>query len=879
MKKILRYLLLKHLHHPKSFWILVGAITLALGLGVIRIERRLDLMSLLPADHPIVKASIQAGVGQHELLWVVADGTEDDIVARRAWAEGVVENLLDQSGMSLNGISAEGGISPSLPVPDDRGISLWPPLLAISSLLDGDGEVMILATEQLYVLAPIILGDRLSPIADAAQLKERFKATAKALSSPDPLRAKLAQLDPLGLRELIPDNNANSSMTDQIAQGIGSLPLTIRTGYLETKDSRYLLLPLVLGFPNGETAATGRILAWVGNGCEGTLPNKVSFNDVVAALSPTVDRAFPVQVTGAHAIAYWESIRLGREIAMSLCLSFVLIGVVYWVGFRTLAGYGLVVLPLLLGMFWALGLSGWILGRLNLMAAAFGAVLLGVGDDVGILIFSRYKDERAAGKSKALSLRTTMLSTGPGVIAAMSATSLVFLACVIAPFPGFRDLGLTAGLGILCCLISTFLLMPPMLIAFDKGRGIFSPTEAQRQLPMRGPALYKAIIAIAVIAFAAIGIARMEWEEDLRRFRQVGNPALELQENLGKTLGTGLQPLAIQMPLDGDFINRWNKVANVLSEEGMSLPHFASIDPLLANSFSPAWLNQSLLLAKNEGLEPSALERPLCSLLFGISDPMAVPFSFVGLIDPSRKYYDLSNPFSIHSPPDEVVFDEDNYSEWHQYLSKPREVPQPTFRLTSVEPDSMLTIPIRLTEEAQDRLEPVLEESGARLVGTRPLFRALKTVAKNSLQGVIFTATLAILGVLAFFGRRWLFLLLALLPMAAGQIAVMGALGWTGQPLTFLSLVAVPVALGVSVDTVFNLLNRARNEINAPAKVSRVNAVCAGTTLAGFGGLAFSSYKGLQGLGIAAIGGTALALLTTQWLLPWILEKWPLNKG
>ena len=39
--------------------------------------------------------------------------------------------------------------------------------------------------------------------------------------------------------------------------------------------------------------------------------------------------------------------------------------------------------PLLVGMVWALGLTGWILGRVNLMAAGFGAVLLGVGDDVG----------------------------------------------------------------------------------------------------------------------------------------------------------------------------------------------------------------------------------------------------------------------------------------------------------------------------------------------------------------------------------------------------------------------------------------------------------------------------------------------------------------
>ena len=57
-----------------------------------------------------------------------------------------------------------------------------------------------------------------------------------------------------------------------------------------------------------------------------------------------------------------------------------------------------------------------------------------------------------------------------------------------------------------------------------------------------------------------------------------------------------------------------------------------------------------------------------------------------------------------------------------------------------------------------------------------------------------------------------------------------------------------------------------------------VNAVCAGTTLAGFGGMVFSGYRGLRGLGLACLGGVALALALTQWLLPRLLEKWPLEK-
>jgi predicted exporter len=879
MKKILRYLLLQHLSRPKNLWILVGIITAALAFGSFRIERQLDLMSLLPTDHPVVKASLQAGVGQNELLWAVAEGGPQDLNSRRAWADSIIEELMDKSSMPINGIDDKGGLSPALPVPiegtiegghiegpvdkslmpingidgggsappsERKGVSLWPPLLAASSLLDGDGDVGRLLTEHVYAIGPMLLGDGLKPLQDPDQLRERFKKTAKALASPDPLPAKLAQMDPLGLLDMLPQDGASIG---SVTQAASSFPLQIKNCHIESKDGRYLILPLTLNFPNGETANTGRVLAWVANGCVGGPPAKASVKGVEAAMRPNADRTFPIKVTGAHAIAYWESNSLGKEVVFSLSLCLVFIAIVYWAGFRTLAGYLYVVAPLLLGMLWTLGMAGWILGRLNLMAAAFGAVLLGVGHDSGLLIFSRYRDERMAGRGKALALRAALLSTGPGVIAGMTATSLAFLACMIAPFPGFRDLGLTAGLGILSCLVATFLLMPPMLLALDRGKGVFAPTASKAPLPMREPSRWKALSAVAIIAFACIGLSRLNWEEDLRRFRQVGNPALELQADLGKLLGAGIQPLGIQIPLDGPapLPQRWNHIADLLVAEGFAMPRWANMGNELRDGLSSdAWLNQALGLAEKEGLEPKALERPLASLKASVADPLYAPRALMRLLDPPQA-------------PDNAA--------------------QPANKAKGGgSGPAMLTLPVRLSETAQDKVEAALEGTGARLVGTRPLFKALKSVAKQSLLEVIAAAMAVIIGIIAIFGRRWLFLLLALIPMAAGQIAVLGTLGWTGEPLTFLSLVAIPVTLGVSVDTVFNLLNRARIEINAPAKVARVNAVCAGTTVASFGGLALSGYRGLQGLGIAAIGGTAVALLTTQWLLPWILEKWPLKK-
>ena len=877
MKRVLRALVHLHLRKPVGLWLVLAGITLLLGWGALRVERRLDLMSLLPMDHPVVKASIEAGVGQQELLWLAAEGTQADLEAREDWAEKLVESLLNQGGVPLNGLSGEGRLSDPLPVPEAKGVSLWPPLLAAGSLRDGDAQVSCLVTEQFYALAPMLLGDKLEPLKDLSEVRRRLHATALARAALlKPVKARMAQLDPLQLQGFLGLSN------DTLARATSSVrafPLKLGTGYLNTTDGRFVLVPLVLDFPSSDTKATARVMTWIGNGAKGPLPlgesvpgaalrlmgwlrsgakgplpRLTNSAQVQQALGQNAERVFPLRATGAHAIAFWESQTLTREVLLSLALSFLLIGVVYWIGFRTLTGYGFVVLPLLVGMLWALGLVGWILGQLNLMAAAFGAVLLGIGDDVGILLFSRYRDERQVGRSKPLALRAALLGTGPGVVAGGVATSLAFLACIAAPFPGFRDLGLTAGLGLLACMASSFLLLPALLLGLDRGKGAFAPKPVLESSNSSTARSWKVWVSGGVLLLGLWGIRRLAWEEDLRRFRQTGNPALVLQETLVKALGAGLQPLAIQIPLDDPehLPQLWNRIVVSLRREGLPMPQWAACASELRRVLgSETWSRQVLEIATKEGLDASLLERPLAALRSSAQDPGAVPRSLQALF-----------------PLPHISADQHSWRPffWRKGQSAGEES-APTF-----------TLPLRLSEASQDRIESEIAATGARLVGTRPLFRAIKTVAREALQDIIALAFGAIVIVVAIFGRRWRFLGLALVPLVASQIGVLGILGWSGEPLTFLSLVAVPIALGVSVDTAMNLLHRARLEPHAAARVARVNAVCAGTTLAGFGGLVFRGYRGLRGLGLASLGGVALALLVTQWVLPWMLEKWPLRK-
>ncbi len=848
LNRLLRALLRLQLRHPRRILAFTILTTLVLGWGVLRVERRLDLMSLLPTDHPVVRASLEAGVGQQELLWLVAEGDAASLESRDDWAEALVSRLLDRGTLPLNGLSGEGRLSGPQPVPGPQGVSLWPPLLAAGSLVDGDAAVGRLITEQLYALAPAILGDRLAPLRNPAEVEGRLRATAKALTSPNPIQARFAQLDPLNLRNLIPSDQ--EALLRATAAG-KSFPLRMKTGYLETKDARYVLVPLVVDFPSADAKATGRILRWLGDGAHGELPAPATLGNVEAALAAHGGRAFPLQATGAHAVAYWESQRLTKEIFLSLSLSFVLIGMVYWIGFRTFSGFGFVVGPLLVGMVWALGLVGWSLGEMNMMSAGFGAVLLGIGDDVGILLYSRYRDERRSGRTKALALRGALLGTGPGVVMGCVATALAFLSAIVTPFPGFRDLGVTAGLGLLACLLASLLLLPPLLLALDKGQGAFAKSPVQ-VLSQGRLATWKPMVALSLLAIALLGTYRLHWEDDLRRFRIGGNPALALQEKLGKVLGSSLQPLALQLTLDdaAQLPKRWNRVAELLEKEGLPLPAWEQGAPELRRVLaSETWRHRTLAAASAAGLDPSALERPLAALSRSLEDPLAVPESLQQLFPPAQKtvrpqLWTLAGALKSKAPLVEI----------------------PT-----------VTIPIRLPEEAQIRLTPLFEADGARLVGTRPLFAAIKEVARQATRDWVFLALALVLFIVAFFGRRVRFLLLAFVPIAAGQIGLLGILAWTNEPFSFLSLMAIPIALGVSVDTALNLLHRARMEASAAAKVARVNAVCAGTTLAGFGGLIFSSYRGLRSLGIACVGGVALALLVTQWVLPWMLEKWPLQ--
>jgi hydrophobe/amphiphile efflux-3 (HAE3) family protein len=95
----------------------------------------------------------------------------------------------------------------------------------------------------------------------------------------------------------------------------------------------------------------------------------------------------------------------------------------------------------------------------SIVIAAF-PVLIGIGIDYAIQFHSRFDEEIKKSTIKE-AVFTTITSSGPSILLAMTATGLGFIALVImAPFPMVKDFGIICLVGIACCYISAMIIVP-----------------------------------------------------------------------------------------------------------------------------------------------------------------------------------------------------------------------------------------------------------------------------------------------------------------------------------------------------------------------------------------------------------------------------------
>ncbi len=251
-----------------------------------------------------------------------------------------------------------------------------------------------------------------------------------------------------------------------------------------------------------------------------------------------------------------------RDIGWITGASFVMVLIIIAGAFRRPRALLIIFVPLVLANLWTLGVAGVTVGALNTFTSFVNAVLIGLGVEFGVHLYSRYRELRESGHAVEASVIRAWDLVGSACTSAAFTSAAGFAALLAAHFAGFRQLGWLLSLGLLFCLIAELVCMPLLLLWLD--REIIPPPVHRHHHKHRRkrPASYRvAPMALMVISFltivAGLIIPRIQFEYDLSELRRSGLAYEDLSESEKALARDSYSPLVVSYDtaeaLDADY--------------------------------------------------------------------------------------------------------------------------------------------------------------------------------------------------------------------------------------------------------------------------------------------------------------------------------------
>ena len=159
-------------------------------------------------------------------------------------------------------------------------------------------------------------------------------------------------------------------------------------------------------------------------------------------------RPLQILVTGRSAFVSEISLSMRYDVVATLLGSVVLVGAIFFAGFRRWLPLVGMALCLLLSCVVALTAGQLLFGRLSMISVGFCAILVGLGVDFAILTIGRYHQARDDGELHQQAIATSVEKLGRAVFFGALTTAVGFLALVLSGAMSFSELGVLIAIGI-----------------------------------------------------------------------------------------------------------------------------------------------------------------------------------------------------------------------------------------------------------------------------------------------------------------------------------------------------------------------------------------------------------------------------------------------
>ena len=188
----------------------------------------------------------------------------------------------------------------------------------------------------------------------------------------------------------------------------------------------------------------------------------------VPAIAPADRLDSGTGMTGMQVITDDETMTMYHDMGWNMLLAFLVVLALFVVTFRMWTSPLIAMIVLIMSITLALGVNALALGELTMMAMMFPIILLGLGVDYFVHILGEFTQRRGEGDDIETALKHTLKKTGRGILTGGLTTAIAFLALAFTTFKGFTDFGLSAGLGVLCTLLTSFLVLPAALVIIHR---------------------------------------------------------------------------------------------------------------------------------------------------------------------------------------------------------------------------------------------------------------------------------------------------------------------------------------------------------------------------------------------------------------------------
>jgi len=624
-------------------------------------------------------------------------------------------------------------------------------------------------------------------------------------------------------------------------------------------------------------------------------------------------------LTGMPVIEYDEMCISQWDMLWTNVVSLVACVLLFVAGYGGIRHAGMATAVLLVGMAWSFAFVTLAIGHLNILSSAFAIVLIGLGIDFGIHYVARYLKLRAAGVDTHMSLVRTAQDVGPGVVTSGVTTASAFFMAGMTQFIGVRELGIIAGGGILLCVLSAILVLPPLILFFDRDR---PASQLPSLLPVAGwlnwlhsrPRLVLSLAVAGTLA-AAIGVTRLRYDHNLLHLQPSHVESVDIEREIFTNQKDSVW-FAVSICGSRHELRRrkaiFEKLPSVAKTEEIAslLP-----DPDRRRQEAVAEIHASLLKLFDESSPaagplaeaatvnyqesdsaPLARELVRASALLSRDPTQASPAAQM-LAQAAARLRDTPGPQLVAALGQIRQQAGDQLRQSIAPLAALVELSDPTPPTAGDLPRELVDRYIGRTGKHllkvyargdiwdMERLERFVADVEAvdPLVTGHPVqtYYASRHLQLSYVHAGVF-ALLAVFSLILFDFRSIRYALLAMIPLGMGFLQMCGLIGWFGIPLNAANLIALPLILGIGVDDGVHLVHEMRRNggrFRLTDSTGVAVILISTTTMASFGALVLARHQGLHSLGQVLTLGTFLCLtcsmLAFPALLSWLTRNLP----